>query len=155
MTQKNELSSSEEEYLEAIYTKQEGKAGAASTGELAACLGVRDASVTEMLKKLSEKGLINYTRYRGATLTEAGCEIATKVKRKHRLLAELAITSLMRRRARSNMSFRTRPLTISPPSLATRQRVLAEARYPKAIRVMRSRFQSSLRSRKGCTRYGF
>jgi len=91
MTQKYKLSSSEEEYLEAIYTKQEGKAQAATTGELAACLGVRDASVTEMLKKLSEKGLINYTRYRGATLTEAGCEIATKVKRKHRLLERFLV----------------------------------------------------------------
>ena len=38
-----------------------------------------------MLKKLSEKGLINYKPYRGAALTEAGCAIAAKVKRKHRL----------------------------------------------------------------------
>lgn len=91
MSQEYELSSAEEEYLEAIYTKQEGKAQAATTGELAACLGVRDASVTEMLKKLSEKGLINYTPYRGATLTEAGCEIATKVKRKHRLLERFLV----------------------------------------------------------------
>jgi len=91
MSPKYELSSSEEEYLEAIYTKQEGKAQAATTGELATCLGVRDASVTEMLKKLSEKGLINYTPYRGATLTEAGCEIATKVKRKHRLLERFLV----------------------------------------------------------------
>jgi DtxR family Mn-dependent transcriptional regulator len=86
-----QLSSSEEEYLEAIYTKQEGKARVATTRELAACLGVRDASVTEMLKKLSEKGLVNYTPYRGATLTDAGCEIATKVKRKHRLLERFLV----------------------------------------------------------------
>jgi DtxR family Mn-dependent transcriptional regulator len=91
MTQKYELSSSEEEYLEAIYTKQEGKAQVATTRELAACLGVRDASVTEMLKKLSEKGLINYTPYRGASLTETGYEIATKVKRKHRLLERFLV----------------------------------------------------------------
>ncbi len=86
MPQKNTLSSSEEEYLEAIYTKQESSAAVATTHYLAACLGVKDASVTEMLKKLSEKGLIHYTPYHGATLTEAGREIATKVKRKHRLL---------------------------------------------------------------------
>ena len=91
MSQKYELSSSEEEYLEAIYTTQEGKARVATTRELAACLGVRDASVTEMLKKLSEKGLINYTPYRGAMLTEAGCKIATKVKRKHRLLERFLV----------------------------------------------------------------
>ncbi len=86
MSQKYELSPSEEEYLEAIYTKQEGEEGSATTRNLAECLGVKDASVTEMLKKLSEKGLIDYTPYHGATLTEAGLKIATKVKRKHRLL---------------------------------------------------------------------
>ena len=91
MSQKHELSPSEEEYLEAIYTKQEGRARVATTGDLAACLGVRDASVTEMLKKLSEKGFVDYTPYRGATLTEAGCKIATKVKRKHRLLERFLV----------------------------------------------------------------
>jgi len=91
MSEKPKLSSSEEEYLEAIYTKQEGKVRVATTGDLAACLGVKDASVTEMLKKLSEKGLVDYTPYRGATLTEAGCEIATKVKRKHRLLERFLV----------------------------------------------------------------
>jgi Mn-dependent DtxR family transcriptional regulator len=53
MSQEHKLSASEEEYLEAIYTRQEGGAQAATTGDLAACLGVKDASVTEMLKKLS------------------------------------------------------------------------------------------------------
>jgi DtxR family Mn-dependent transcriptional regulator len=91
MAQDYELSSSEEEYLEALYTRQEGKAQVATTRELATCLGVRDASVTEMLKKLSEKGLVNYTPYHGATLTKTGCEIATKVKRKHRLLERFLV----------------------------------------------------------------
>ncbi|MGA3198682.1 MAG: metal-dependent transcriptional regulator [Halobacteriota archaeon] len=91
MSQQYELSPSEEEYLEAIYTKQEGSARVATTGDLAACLGVRDASVTEMLKKLSEKELVNYTPYHGATLTEAGLKIATKVKRKHRLLERFLV----------------------------------------------------------------
>jgi len=91
MSQEYALSPSEEEYLEAIYTKQEGRAAVATTRDLAECLGVKDASVTEMLKKLSEKGLIHYTPYHGATLTEAGREIATKVKRKHRLLERFLV----------------------------------------------------------------
>ena len=91
MSQEYELSPSEEEYLEAIYTKQEGRARVATTHDLAECLGVQDASVTEMLKKLSEKGLVHYTPYHGATLTEAGREIATKVKRKHRLLERFLV----------------------------------------------------------------
>jgi DtxR family Mn-dependent transcriptional regulator len=91
MAQRSELSSSEEEYLEAIYTKQEGRAKVVTTRDLAGCLGVKDASVTEMLKKLSEKGLVDYTPYRGAALTETGRAIATKVKRKHRLLERFLV----------------------------------------------------------------
>lgn len=91
MSQDDKLSSSEEEYLEAIYTKREGKARVATTRDLAECLGVRDASVTGMLKKLSDKGLVQYTPYRGATLTDAGLNIATKVKRKHRLLERFLV----------------------------------------------------------------
>ncbi|MGZ4902815.1 MAG: metal-dependent transcriptional regulator [Halobacteriota archaeon] len=91
MTQDYQLSSSEEEYLEAIYTKREGNTDVATTRDIAACLGVTNASVTEMLKKLSEKGLVRYTPYRGATLTEAGLKVATKVKRKHRLLERFLV----------------------------------------------------------------
>ncbi len=91
MAQEQQLSSSEEEYLEAIYTKHEGKTQAVSTRALADCLGVKDASVTGMLKKLSEKGLVQYTPYHGATLTEAGLKAATKVKRKHRLLERFLV----------------------------------------------------------------
>src|SRR5674536_213766 len=158
MAQDYELSSSEEEYLEAIYTRQEGKAQVATTRELATCLGVRDASVTEMLKKLSEKGLVNYTPYHGATLTKTGCEIATKVKRKHRLLerfwwifAGSANASRISRRVRSNTSFRMRLLTTSQPSWDTRQRVLGEARYPPAVQRTRPQFQSFPRLKKGRT----
>jgi DNA-binding MarR family transcriptional regulator len=50
MSQEYALSPSEEEYLESIYTKQEGRAAVATTRDLAECLGVKDASVTEMLK---------------------------------------------------------------------------------------------------------
>jgi DtxR family Mn-dependent transcriptional regulator len=91
MPQEYKLSASEEEYLEAIYTRQEANARAATTRDLAECLGVKDASVTEMLKKLSQKGFIHYTRYHGATLTEPGLKIATKVKRKHRLLERFLV----------------------------------------------------------------
>jgi len=91
MPQEHKLSASEEEYLEAIYTRQEANAQAATTRDLAQCLDVKAASVTEMLKKLSEKGFINYTPYHGATLTELGFKIATKVKRKHRLLERFLV----------------------------------------------------------------
>lgn len=74
-----------EEYLEAIYTlTEEGKR--AKTSEVAERLKIAPSSVTEMLRKLSSEGYIDYQPYRGVTLTKNGLEVAKKLKRKHRLL---------------------------------------------------------------------
>lgn len=74
-----------EEYLEALYTlTQEGYP--ASTTELAKKLSIAPASVTEMVRKLADRGFVNYSRYQGVTLTGLGFEIAEKMTRKHRLL---------------------------------------------------------------------
>ena len=79
------MSTSTEEYLEALYTlTQNGKA--ASTSDISKRLKVSPASVTEMIKKLAEGGYVNYSPYQGVTLTPAGYEIAEKMARKHRLL---------------------------------------------------------------------
>ncbi|NCD68920.1 metal-dependent transcriptional regulator [Mucilaginibacter agri] len=74
----------EENYLKTIYKLSEGSAPV-STNQLAAILNTKAASVTDMLKKLSEKKLIDYTRYYGVTLTEVGKKIAVDVVRRHRL----------------------------------------------------------------------
>ena len=79
------MTESVEEYLEALYTLTEN-GRAASTSSLARHLDVAPASVSEMLKKLAEKGYVQYSPYQGATLTEAGFELAQKMTRKHRLL---------------------------------------------------------------------
>ncbi|WP_304232278.1 metal-dependent transcriptional regulator [Jiulongibacter sediminis] len=76
----------EENYLKAIFhlsAQNEGKA--VSTNELAEVTQTRAASVTDMLKKLSEKEYIYYKKYQGVTLTESGSQIALKIIRKHRL----------------------------------------------------------------------
>ncbi len=79
------MSTSTEEYLEALYTlTQDGKR--ASTTEISKRLDIAPASVTEMLKKLAESGHVNYSPYQGVTLTPRGFEIAQKMARKHRLL---------------------------------------------------------------------
>lgn len=74
----------EENYLKAIYhlSIQEENV---STNQIAASLNTKAASVTDMLKKLSEKELINYAKYQGVTLTPAGEKIALNIIRKHRL----------------------------------------------------------------------
>lgn len=74
-----------EEYLEAIYDIA-GPEGAAKTSEIAKCLKVAPASVTEALQNLSEKNLVNYEPYKGASLTGDGRKIAETIKRRHRLL---------------------------------------------------------------------
>ncbi len=74
-----------EEYLETIYDL-ESRDGSAKTTAIAKCLKIAPASVTEVLKSLSDKGFVQYEPYRGATLTEAGKKIADMIKRKHRLL---------------------------------------------------------------------
>lgn len=79
------MSTSTEEYLEALYTlTQDDKT--AGTSEISRHLGVAPASVTEMLKKLADGGYINYSPYQGVTLTHKGFEQAEKMARKHRLL---------------------------------------------------------------------
>jgi DtxR family Mn-dependent transcriptional regulator len=74
-----------EEYVEAIYSFNE-KGEPARTNELAKRLKVAPPSVTDMLKKLSKEGFIEYEPYKGAILTGKGMALAQKVVRKHRLL---------------------------------------------------------------------
>jgi DtxR family transcriptional regulator, Mn-dependent transcriptional regulator len=74
-----------EEYLESILDIEE-KEGIAKTSNIARCMKVAPASVTEALQTLAEKGFVKYEPYRGATLTPRGREMAGKVKRRHRLL---------------------------------------------------------------------
>ena len=75
----------EENYLKAIYHLSKDENGTVSTNALSESLNTKAASVTDMLKKLSEKALINYEKYQGVTLTSAGKEKAIDIIRKHRL----------------------------------------------------------------------
>jgi len=75
----------EENYLKAIYHLSEGNMMAVSTNQIAEMTNTKAASVTDMLKKLAEKKLINYIKYQGVTLTETGVNAAVNIIRKHRL----------------------------------------------------------------------
>ncbi|HVS60884.1 MAG TPA: metal-dependent transcriptional regulator [Gemmatimonadaceae bacterium] len=79
------LTASAEDYLKTIYSL--GPTGAAATTvEIAGRLGLAPASVTAMLSRLAERGLVNYERYRGVTLTDAGRITALRTIRRHRVL---------------------------------------------------------------------
>lgn len=75
----------EENYLKAIYHLSGATNELVSTSALAEVSKTKAASVTDMLRRLSEKEFINYTRYQGVTLTESGKKIALKIIRRHRL----------------------------------------------------------------------
>ena len=74
----------EENYLKSIYHLSLNSE-VVSTNQLAAQLNTKASSVTDMLKKLADKVLINYTPYQGVNLTSAGEKIAINIIRKHRL----------------------------------------------------------------------
>lgn len=77
-------STSEENYIKAIYHLQGGDA-MVTTNELSAELKTRPASVTDMLKKLKAKKLLNYERYKGFRLSTEGRKVALGIIRRHRL----------------------------------------------------------------------
>jgi DtxR family Mn-dependent transcriptional regulator len=79
-------SQSIEDYLKAIYKLQSLKEGGVSTSELAKKMGVANASVTNMVKRLSKLGMVDYQSYYGTTLTKSGEKIALEMIRHHRLL---------------------------------------------------------------------
>ena len=78
------LSSSTGDYLKAIWGLS--GAGVASTTDIAVRLSVAPGSVTRMLGRLQEMGLIEHERYRGASLTERGRAEALRLVRRHRLI---------------------------------------------------------------------
>lgn len=79
------LTRSVEDYLKAIYHLS-SQGGFAATSDIAASLLVAPPSVSGMVKRLSETGLIEYVPYRGVTLTPQGRRAALKMIRRHRIL---------------------------------------------------------------------
>lgn len=80
----NKISASLEDYLEAIYKIIEEKHGVKAI-EISRRLGVGRSSVTEALKTLAEKKLVNYGRYDVISLTKEGEKVAEQIILKHRV----------------------------------------------------------------------
>lgn len=79
------LSRSVEDYLKVTYALTE-QGDAASTSQLAEALDVQPASVSGMIKRLAENGLVEHVPYRGVRLTEEGAREALRIVRRHRVL---------------------------------------------------------------------
>lgn len=80
------ISASVQDYAKAVYALEVRKEAAVSTNELAERLGVTPGSVSAMLRKLAEVGLVEHEPYRGVRLTAEGRQVALEVLRHHRLL---------------------------------------------------------------------
>lgn len=75
----------EENYLKAIYKLSKKSDKGVSTNALAERIETKASSVTDMIKKLATKKLVDYQKYQGVTLTKKGQKIAVDIIRKHRL----------------------------------------------------------------------
>lgn len=80
-----DLSQTEENYIKSIYNLSDHGSKDVTTNAIAELLSTKPASVSDMLKKLAQKELVNYEKYKGVTLTTEGSKIALKIIRKHRL----------------------------------------------------------------------
>lgn len=91
------LSQSEENYIKAIFSFEEGRSTddvSVSTNDLAEKMETKASSVTDMVKKLADKKLLIYTPYQGCHLTEEGRNLALKTIRKHRLWETFLVKKL-------------------------------------------------------------
>jgi Mn-dependent DtxR family transcriptional regulator len=81
----NRSSSAVEDYLERIQELIDAK-GYARVIDIAASLGISQASVTKMVKRLDAEGFVCHEKYRGLVLTEEGRNIAMAIAHRHRIL---------------------------------------------------------------------
>jgi DtxR family Mn-dependent transcriptional regulator len=80
------ISASIQDYAKAVYALEAREGEAVSTNDLAARLGVTPGSVSAMVRKLAELGVVEHEPYRGVRLTNRGRRVALEVLRHHRLL---------------------------------------------------------------------
>ena len=85
MAESDPLTAPVEDYLKAIYTIGRGT-GAAATNEIAQRLAPAPASVSGMVRRLADQGLLAYERYHGVKLTESGRRAALRTLRRHRVI---------------------------------------------------------------------
>jgi len=89
-----ELTQVEARYLQLLYRRQEEEGRRAGTLLLAREMGVRPATVTEVLKRLAAKGLLRHVPYRGVELTPSGRRVGRELLRRHRILEVLFVRLL-------------------------------------------------------------
>src|SRR5437868_3884125 len=89
------ITASVEDYLKVIFELEtHSDAGVAGTNEIAAALAIAAPSVSGMIRRMAEHGLITHERYRGVHLTEQGRRAALRTIRRHRVIEAYLATAL-------------------------------------------------------------
>jgi len=110
----------EEDYLEAILHVVNRK-GYAKVTDISKHLGCSAATVTEMFSRLSERGLVNYEKYGGVTLTDEGRKVGTEIDARHQLIRDFLLVLGVPEevaeiaRAQWNAGLHTGILVVVPP----------------------------------------
>lgn len=92
-TERQGLSRSIEDYLKIIYRLQ-AESGSAQTSAIAERLSIAPPSVSGMVKRLAESGLLEHAPYKGVQLTETGQRQALRMLRRHRIIELYLIAQL-------------------------------------------------------------
>jgi DtxR family Mn-dependent transcriptional regulator len=90
----HELSLAEEDYLKAIYHLSAAGQIQVNTNSIADKLNTKPASVSDMIRKLSDKDVITYVKYQGVNITDKGKKKALLIIRKHRLWEVFLVSKL-------------------------------------------------------------
>lgn len=84
----------EENYIKTIYKLSANGVQDVNTNAIAEVLETKAASVTDMLRKLSAKDIVNYVKYKGVSLTPQGERVALQIIRRHRLWETFLVEKL-------------------------------------------------------------
>ncbi|MEO1487276.1 MAG: metal-dependent transcriptional regulator [Bacteroidota bacterium] len=88
------MTRAEENYLKTIFHLGGSSSELVSTNAIAEQMETKPSSVTDMAKKLAEKGLVKYTKYQGVSLSKTGLKTALSIVRKHRLWEVFLVETL-------------------------------------------------------------
>ena len=90
----SEMTYSEENYLKAIYHLSLFQKSGVNTNAISKMIDTKASSVTDMIKKLADKDLVEYQKYQGVLLTQSGLLAAKMIVRKHRLWEVFLVNKL-------------------------------------------------------------
>ena len=125
-----------EDYLERILELIDSK-GYARVVDIASALQISQASVTNMVQRLGNEGLLKYEKYRGLVLTPAGEKLARSIAHRHRMLTDfLELLGLSKKVIHHDVEGMEHH--ISPPTLKAIEALTAQlARQPALVARVR------------------